>query len=134
MLKTTWKSKYQRYILIHENAPIHRTMKCLDCMRDDDFIHAFLPPYNLESAEVELFFSQIKSRIKRNKQKYLINLRGDEGVQLIAKELLKLERKKIIRLWRHSFSQMRQDLKYIIEYLVMINMECLVRPGIANLY
>ena len=86
-LKNTWKSRYQSSILIHDNAPIHRAKKCLDFMRDDDFIHAFLPPYTPEYAPVELVFSQIKSGFKKSKQKSLINLRGDEGVQLIANEL-----------------------------------------------
>ena len=110
LLKNTWRNNYQNIIIIHDNAPIHRAKQWLDFMREDDFMHAFLPPYTPEYAPVELVFSQLKSNVKKNKQKHLINFRGDERVKLVANELSKLEREMIIKCWRHSFSRMEQDL------------------------
>ena len=115
------KKRHRNIILIHDNAPIHRSKILFEFTRDDGYIHAFLPPYTPEYAPVELIFGQIKSHIKKSCRKSLIDLRGNEGIELVKSELSRLDRKVIIKCWRHSLERMKQDLARFIHNIELIS-------------
>ena len=105
----------RRLILIMDNATIHKSQSTNAWMKDKFDLVLFLPPYTLQYAPVEHFFSAFKRNILRSWREIQTNLKSEMAKIKIKDALWGVKQEHIINMFCHCFRQMKLAMMKFLE-------------------
>ena len=93
------KDKYKNYLIIMDNAVIHRSKQIRELIEQTDNSLLYSVPYHPETNAIEEFFSQLKHYIKKKSPNTY------EDIERVIKEIInnKIKREHLTNYLKHSY-------------------------------
>ena len=105
-LKRHHGDELEKVLILLDNAPSHRAKTIKDYFKASETSVIFLPPYSPELAPVEKYFSILKNLVSKDKCQNTMSWKTEKGIDLIEKNIQKIDASTTKRLWWHFFREL----------------------------
>ena len=102
--------EHKKIILSIDNWHYHKSKRSIELMKSFNWRVFFLSVYSPSLAQIELAFAFLKKHLANKWKKDHLNLKARGSKQSILKEIMKLTKPKILKLFKHFFSEIQLNL------------------------
>ena len=100
-------------LIIMDNWPYQKSKLVKEKLKAWDINWIYLPPYSPELAPIELLFRSLKAKLRRCRDKEMIWLSSQTGIDTIIKATREIRPKEIIKYWVQFFNEIKSIIEFI---------------------
>ena len=112
-----WNVKKNKCLVILDNASTHRSKETVKCLREQDWIVAFIPPYMPEMAPVEKYFAWLKRMILRKTVNSKMNWQSEEAYSIFKEWIWKIDESEVTKFWLTFTQELRNGVNILAKII-----------------